>query len=75
MSSKGYGIVYIKFGHHLIARKLHCAHSTVQCAALVMCLSTSALQPPAAANSIHMFWQSYCCHHLQFVAPIITVLK
>ena len=74
MSSKGYGIFYMEFGHCLLARKLNFACVAVPCAALVMCQPTSALQPPAAANSIHMFWQSYICHRLQFVAPIITVV-
>lgn len=46
----------------------------VTCAALVMGLSPSATQAQAAANSIHMFWQSYSCHHSQFVASIITVI-
>lgn len=62
-------IFYIELDHHFLARKLHFACLTVQYAALVICQSTSALQPPAAPKPIHMFWQSYCYQHLRFCSP------
>ncbi len=72
MSSKGYGFFYGELGYHILARKLHHACSTVQCAAMPQ--ATPTLQPPAAANSIHMLLQLKSCHCLQFEAPIRTVV-